>query len=165
MEIFIPPTPKVLSQKKLEAYESYCKVINAGRRNPVWFAEEFLGIKLMDYQKWCFMESWTRPYVLWLMCRGAGKTMEAAVYLGTRMILIPDYRVYISTLTAAQSIEVFKKIEDIAKQRIPSLKTCTDILMGEVAPIEGSKGDGFVHNQGWTPFQDVQQFRAYYPLI
>lgn len=153
MEIFIPPTPKVLSQKKLEAYESYCKVINAGRRNPVWFAEEFLGIKLMDYQKWCFMESWTRPYVLWLMCRGAGKTMEAAVYLGTRMILIPDYRVYISTLTAAQSIEVFKKIEDIAKQRIPSLKTCTDILMGEVAPIEGSKGDGFVHNQAGHHFR------------
>lgn len=153
MEIYIPTPSKQLSQKKLESYYTYSRIINEGRRNPIWFAEEFLGIKLMDYQKWCFMESWTRPYVLWLMCRGAGKTMEAAVYLGTRMILIPDYHVYISTLTAAQSIEVFKKIEDIAKQRIPSLKTCTDILMMEVEANSQGKGDGFVHDPAGHTFR------------
>ena len=71
MEIYIPTPSKQLTQKKLESYYTYSRIINEGRRNPIWFAEEFLGIKLMDYQKWCFMESWTRPYVLWLMCRGA----------------------------------------------------------------------------------------------
>lgn len=152
MEIYIPTPAKVLSQRKLEAYHTYSRIINEGRRNPIWFDEEMLGIKLMDYQKWSFMESWIRPYVLWLMCRGAGKTMEAAVYLGTRMILIPNYRVYISTLSAAQSIEVFKKIEDIAKQRIPSLQTITDILRMEVESTSG-KTDGFVHDPGGHHFR------------
>ena len=152
MEIYIPTPAKVLSQRKLEAYHTYSRIINEGRRNPIWFDEEMLGIKLIDYQKWSFMESWIRPYVLWLMCRGAGKTMEAAVYLGTRMILIPNYRVYISTLSAAQSIEVFKKIEDIAKQRIPSLQTITDILRMEVESTSG-KTDGFVHDPGGHHFR------------
>ena len=94
--------------------------------------ETFLGVKLMDYQKWMFMETWNKPFALWLCSRGAGKTTLAAVYLQTKMILIPDYKVYISTNSAAQSIEVFKKIEDIALQRIPSFKTCTDIFMHEI---------------------------------
>ena len=72
MEIYIPTPAKVLSQRKLEAYHTYSKIINEWRRNPVWVDEEMLGSKLMDYQKWSFMESWIRPYVLWLMCRGAG---------------------------------------------------------------------------------------------
>lgn len=152
MDVYIPTPSKVLSQRKLEAYRTYSRIINEGRRNPIWFDEQMLGIKLMDYQKWAYMESWVRPYVLWLMCRGGGKTMEAAVYLSTRMILIPNYRVYISTLSAAQSIEVFKKIEDIAKQRIPSLRTITDILKMEVEATS-AKTDGFVHDPAGHHFR------------
>ena len=45
MEIYIPTPAKVLSQRKLEAYHTYSRIINEGRRNPIWFDEEMLGIK------------------------------------------------------------------------------------------------------------------------
>ena len=132
MEYYIPMTNNEFSQKKLEEYDKLEKIINFGRRNPIWFMEEFYGIQLLDYQKWFFMQSWYKPYVLWLCSRRAGKTTTAACFLMTKMLLIPDYKVYISANSAAQSEEVFLMIENIALQRIPSFETCTDIFAEEV---------------------------------
>ena len=39
-----------LTQKKLEGYKKYSEIIQWGRRNPVKFAETFLGVTFMDYQ-------------------------------------------------------------------------------------------------------------------
>lgn len=152
MDIYMPTTAKEFSQRKLEEYAKYQKVITEGRKNPIWFMENFLGVKLMDYQSWMMMETWNKPFALWLCSRGAGKTTLAAVYLQTKMILIPDYKVYISTNSAAQSIEVFKKIEDIALQRIPSFKTCTDIFMHEIEK-SGTSETGFIHDPSGHRFR------------
>lgn len=145
MDIYVPTTQKELSQRKVEEYAKLSKVLIAGRRNPVWFAEEFLGIKLMDHQKLSFMNSWDKRYVLWLLCRGAGKTSEAAVFQMDRMMLIPGYKVYVSANSAAQSIEVFKYIENIAKRRLPAFRTVTDIFLNELESQRG-EDDGFNHN-------------------
>lgn len=288
LEQFFPKTTVELSQRNLEEYERFTKIINEGRKNPVWFANYFFGIELMDYQRWCFMESWDKPFVLWLACRGSGKALAvgtpiptpsgyttmgelkvgdvildnnghpttvsyvspiyignvcyeitfddgecivadadhlwtlstsdssyvtsstkhidrfmsfnpdlslclypdhkgnkkkieqivktesvptrciqvdnekglfmcgqkmtvthnttlAAVFLMTKMLLIPDYQVYISTNSAAQSIEVFKKLEDIALQRIPSFASANDLFAGEVVKSANSE-TGFIHN-------------------
>lgn len=145
MDIYIPKTAKELSQSKLEEYDQLTEIINEGRKNPIWFSNYFFGIELMDYQRWCFMESWHRPFVLWLACRGSGKTTLAAVFLMAKMLLIPDYSVYISTNSAAQSIEVFKKLEDIALQRIPSFASATDLFANEVVKSVNSD-TGFIHN-------------------
>lgn len=152
MEFFIRTTEKEWSQKKIEEAEKLNKIVVEGRKNPIWFGEQFLGIRLIDYQKWCFMNSWTRPYCAWLMCRGAGKTFEASDFLMSKMILIPNYKVYISTNSASQSIEVFKKIEDIAMQRIPSLKTVTDIFREEVVKSRTSE-TGFIHDPAGHHFE------------
>ena len=139
VEIYKPTTNKELSQRKLEEYAKFEKILKLGRQNPIWFVEEFYGIALMDYQKWMFMESWYRPFVLWLCSRGAGKTAEAAVYLQAKMVLIPNSKWYINTNSASQSIEVFKKIEDIALQRIPSFKSCLVFSLITLAPQATSK--------------------------
>ena len=69
----------------------------------------------------------------------------------TKMLLIPNYTVYISTNSAAQSQEVFGKIEDIALDRIPSFKTLTDIFADEV--YKGANSDtGFLHNPAGYKF-------------
>ena len=150
LEIYKPMTERELSHRKIEEYTKFCAIIQKGRNNPVWFAEEFFGIKLMDYQKWVFMNSWWRPYVLWLCCRGWGKTVLAAILLQTKMLLIPNYKVYISTNSAQQSIEVFKKIEDLALQNIPSFQSLTDIFAREVQKAKncptGFKHDPLGHN-------------------
>jgi len=152
MEFYISETRKELSQRKLEEYGKLQKIINAGRQNPIWFSEFFFGIKLMDYQKWCFMESWSKPFALWLCGRGAGKTTLAAVYLQTKMLLIPNYKVYISTNSAQQSIDCFKKIEDLALQRIPSFKTSTDIFLQEI-DRSGNSETGFIHDPSGHHFR------------
>lgn len=145
LTVFSKTSDREFSQMKLEEYARFNKIIAAGRQNPVWFSEYMYGVSLMDYQKWCFMKTWVTPYVLWLACRASGKTSLAAVYLQTKMVLIPDYRVYVSTNSAGQSIEVFKKIEDIAFKRVPSFRTVTDIFKEEV--YRGKNNDtGFVHD-------------------
>lgn len=140
-----------LSLRKQKVYQDFANVVNWGRRNPSKFAEEFLGVKLMDFQRYAFEESWTRPYVAWLMCRGAGKTAVVAVYLMTKMMLIPSYKVYICTTKQEQAIESFMKIEDIAMNRIPSFKGLTDIFRHE---ITGSgPNNGFGHNPTGFKFE------------
>lgn len=152
MNYMVRRTEKELSQRKLEEYNNFTKIINTGRKNPIWFSEYMFGVKLMDYQKWAFMESWYKPFVLWLEGRGAGKTTLAAVFLQTKMLLVPDYKVFISTNSAQQSIEVFKKIEDLALQRIPSFKTVTDIFANEVDKGVNSE-TGFLHNPAGHSFK------------
>ena len=152
MEIYIPTSSKELSQRKLEEYDKFSKIINAGRQNPVWFAEFMYGIKLYDYQKYYFMESWYKKYCLWLCSRRTGKTAGASVFLQTKMVLIPNYKVYISTNSAKQSIEIFKMIEDIALQRVPQFKTCTDIFKMEVER-SGNSETGFLHDPAGHKFR------------
>lgn len=152
MEYYIPTTDKEFSQRKLEEYAKFEKIINWGRKDPIRFAEEFYGIKLIDYQKWCFMESWGKPFVLWLCSRGTGKTTLAAVYLQTKMVLIPNYNVFVSANSLSQSIDCFKKIEDLALQRIPSFKTVTDIFLSEVEKSPNNE-TGFLHNPAGHSFK------------
>ena len=152
MEIYIPTTDQEFSQRKIEEYAKFEKIINWGRKDPIHFAEEFFGVKLIDYQKWCFMESWDKPFALWLCSRGTGKTTLAAVYLQTKMLLIPNYNVFVSTNSLSQSIDCFKKIEDLALQRIPSFKTVTDIFLAEVEKSANSE-TGFLHNPAGHSFK------------
>lgn len=152
MDIYIPTSDIEFSQRKLEEYAKFEKIINWGRQDPIRFSEEFFGIKLIDYQKWCFMETWDKPFALWLCSRGTGKTTLAAVYLQTKMLLIPNYNVFVSTNSLAQSIDCFKKIEDLALQRIPSFKTVTDIFAAEVERSANSE-TGFLHNPAGHSFK------------
>jgi hypothetical protein len=152
MTIYTPITDKELSQRKLQAYQDMSKIIAWGRRNPIRFASHFFGLALLDYQKLAMMESWAVPYALWLECRGAGKDTLAAVYFQTKMLLIPNYILYVSSNSAAQSAESFMKLEDIALQRIPSFKSATDVFAFEVEKGKNNE-TGFSHNPASYKFR------------
>lgn len=152
LEIYIPTTQEELSQRKLKAYEDMCEIINWGRKHPIKFAEHFFGLSLIDYQKLTMMETWTVPYALWLECRGAGKDTLAAVYFQTKMLLIPNYILYVSSNSAAQSAESFQKLESIALRRIPSFKDATDVFASEVDKGNNSE-NGFLHNPAGYKFR------------
>lgn len=141
MVVYAPTTQLELSVRKRRAYEEFCRVVNWGRRNPVKFAYHFLGVRLMDYQQYAFMESWTKPFCVWLMCRGAGKTALAAPYLMTKLMLVPNYDVYIGATKQEQAIESFTKLEKIALNQIPSFEELTDVFRYELE-----------HKQGASPF-------------
>lgn len=96
-----------LTQKKLEGYKKYSDIIQWGRKNPVLFAQEFLGVTFMDYQKYAFMNSWDKQFILWLMSRNGGKSTLSAPYAMTKLMLFPNFQSYILSLTAMQSQDTF----------------------------------------------------------
>ncbi len=144
MEVYMPMSSKELSQKKLEEYHKMAKIIQWGRKNPVKFAEEFFGLKLIDYQAYCFMRTWSCQFALWAECRGAGKDTLAAVYYMTRLSLIPNYSLYISSNTYSQSVESFNKLRDIALKRIPSFASATDVFARELDKTGSNTETGFL---------------------
>ncbi|MEG1502101.1 MAG: hypothetical protein RR370_01790 [Synergistaceae bacterium] len=145
MDYYIPMTDRELSQFKLDEYTAFSEITAWGRKNPARFAERMFGTQLMDFQRYIIMESWDKPFVLWLCSRGASKTTMAAIYYMTKLMLIPDYTVYVSTLTAGQSIEVFSKLENLALQRDPHFRSLTDIFAREIERTANSD-TGFLHN-------------------
>lgn len=144
MEIYKPMSSRELSQRKIEEYTKMANLVQWGRKNPVKFCELAFGLKLIDYQAYCFMRTWTVQYALWAECRGAGKDTLAAAYNMTRLLLIPDYSLYISSNTYAQSVESFNKLRDIALKRIPSFASATDIFAREVDKTGSNSETGFL---------------------
>lgn len=98
----------------------------------------------MDYQKYAFMSSWDKQFVLWLMGRGSGKSTLSAPFAMSKLLLYPNFESYILSLTAGQSQDTFLKMENIAKKQIESFTGLTDIFMGEI--VSASNHDGFVHS-------------------
>jgi hypothetical protein len=88
-------TKQALSQRKIDGYLKLAEIIQWGRKNPIKFVERFLGLDLLDYQKWVFMESWYKQYVLWCMGRNSGKTTLGSPFIMTKSLLIPNFQAYI----------------------------------------------------------------------
>ena len=150
--VFVRPSELEVSQKKYESYTHFCDIIQLGRRNPIWFTETFLGASLLDSQKYVFMKSWNTPFCIWLQSRATGKTTLGALFIMCKTLLFNDYKIVISSGTGAQSIETYKKIEDIAKNNITSFTGTTDIFLGEVVR-HAANSDGFIHNPASFTFQ------------
>lgn len=141
-----------MSQKKLENYLRQAKIIQWGRRNPVLFVRDFLGIELLDYQKYTFMQSWTTPNVLWCFSRNGAKTTLGSVFIITKSILIPKFKAYILAGSGSQSQELFLKIEDIAKKNLSTFAGLTDIFANETVK-SCSNTTGFTHNPSSFTYQ------------
>lgn len=145
MDYFFPPTKVELAQRQISEYELYTKIIQEGRRNPVWFMEDMLGIKLFDSQKYIVMNSWQARFVVWLMSRGFGKTSIANIYDATRLMLIPNYKIFVSCNSASQSADFFRSLEDIFRHINPTFKSVTDVFLGELV-ISPTNKSGFSHD-------------------
>lgn len=146
MEYFTKPTKLEISHRKLEGYLKLAKIIQWGRCNPIGFCERFFGIEFFDVQKWIFMNTWTRPYNLWCITRGGGKSTLAAPLIMAKGILISGHNSCILSNVSSQSQETFMKIEKIAKKEIPSFAGLTDFFLGELVTSTANK-DGFTHAQ------------------
>jgi hypothetical protein len=134
-----------LSQRKIEGYLKLAEVIQWGRKNPVKFVERFFGMELLDYQKYVFMESWYKQYVLWCMGRNSGKTTLGSPFIMAKSLLIPNFQAYILAGVGSQSQEMFLKIEKIAKREIASFTGLTDVFYNETVK-SAANTDGFTHN-------------------
>ena len=89
---------KEISQRKMETYEKYCKIITWGRSHPVEFASKFMGIELLDIQKYAIYNAWFRDFIIWLESRNAGKALALDTNIPTpngnttmRDLMVGDY--------------------------------------------------------------------------
>ena len=147
---YVKPSESELTYKKLEYYTKLAQIKQWGIKNPTKFMSVFLGIDLLDSQEYIFMNSWTKPFVLWLESRSAGKTTKLAFFSMMKGLLFNNYRIYICSGTADQSQETFRKIEDIAMKNIESMTGLTDVFRNEVE-INQANSSGFIHNpMGFT---------------
>lgn len=135
----------MLSERRLEGYLKLAELIQYSRKNPIFFVERFLGIELLDYQKYVFMRTWNTPFVVWTMSRSAGKTTLGSPYIMARSMLFPNYQTYILAGTGSQSQEMFMKIENIAMQQISSFTGLTDVFLNETVKSSTNK-TGFTHS-------------------
>lgn len=101
------PNLRGVSQRKLDGYMEYVKIIQWGRRNPTKFVEEFMGISFLDLQKYVFANMWVTPFVLLCQCRNSGKSTISAPFLMAKSVLYPNFYGYIISATGNQSQETF----------------------------------------------------------
>lgn len=144
MEYYIPETKKELSQRRLETYAMYNRVIQWGRKHPVEFCRRVFGIELLDIQKYILYESWFKQFIGWLMCRNGSKSTMGAIYAMLRSILFPYHTTYFISNVGSQAKETFLKLEHIAKRELESFVGSTDVFMYEIEASVAS--DGFVHD-------------------
>lgn len=55
----------MLSKRKIKLYEKNASIISYWRRNPCIAAEDLLGIKLIDAQKYILNMTWNTQYSVW----------------------------------------------------------------------------------------------------
>ena len=121
----------ILSSRKKEMYEKNAEIIAFYRRNPCIACEDLLGIKLLDAQKYLLNETWNAQYNIWACSRNFGKSFLGSVIMILKWLLFEGASIYIIGSVGSQSIEAFKKLEDIAMQRIQSIKSLKDVFAFE----------------------------------
>ncbi len=145
MDFHVKTTEKMMSERKKEGYLKLAQIVQWGLKYPVKFVDRFLGIELLDYQKYVFMNSWVTPFCVWCQCRDSGKSTLGAPFVMTKSLLIPNFQAYLLASDGSQSKELFQKIEKITKKEISSFTGLTDVFHNELVKNTANT-DGFTHN-------------------
>ena len=87
------------------------------RDHPVEACTDILKINLMPYQKLVLRNSWQKPFPLWVMSRGSGKSYLAAIDMALNAILFPNMRIGIIAPSYRQSKFLFLKfVEEVYRK-------------------------------------------------
>jgi hypothetical protein len=82
------------------------------REHPVEACQDILKISLMPYQKEILRQSWRKPFPLWVMSRGSGKSYLAAIDMALNALLFPRMRIGIIAPSYRQSKFLFLKFQE-----------------------------------------------------
>ena len=145
-EIYFPEIERPMSNKKLDTFKHLAQLRLYYQKNPVKFIEDFFKIQLVDSQAYLFQMAWTKPYVLILASRAFGKSMWMVLFaMAKQMLSSKAWDCFIASGSGQQSATTFKKLEDIANNRISSLVGSTgEVFLNEVV-IPNAASNGFSH--------------------
>lgn len=142
------PTPKTsISSRKLEGYKKLAKYRSYYQENPVSFIRDFFNIQLLDSQAYLMQMAWNTPQVLIVASRAYGKSFWIVLFIMAKQMLASfPWNCYIASGSSQQSATTFKKLEDIANDRIGSLLNSSGYIFKDEVEVPIASGDGFSHN-------------------
>lgn len=145
--IYVPHIDYPFSKRKLEGYQQLAKYRAFYQQNPVRFIKDFFNIQLLDSQAWLITEAWNKQNVLILASRAFGKSFWSVLFcMAKQMLASYPWNCYIASGSAEQSATTFKKLEDIAHDRIDSLINSNGKIFADEVEPNNAQGDGFSHN-------------------
>ncbi len=90
-------------------------LISYFRQFPYAFCEQYLNVRLYDYQKIILYEMMHKHNFMWISFRNAAKTFLSAVSIVTICILKPKTKIIITSGERQQAVETLTKIKELMK--------------------------------------------------
>lgn len=146
-DIFVPHRDYPISNKKLEGFLRLSEERDYYQKNPVKFYEDFFRIQLLDSQAYLMQAAWPTKNVVVCASRAWGKSLWIVLFaMGKQMLSSDPWNCYIASGSSQQSATTFRKLEDVANDRISSLRGSTGKLFKNEVVQNAAAGDGFSHN-------------------
>lgn len=146
-DIFVPHRDYPISNKKLEGFIRLSEERDYYQKNPIKFFEDFFRIQMIDSQAYTMQAAWPTKNVIICGSRAWGKTFWIALFcMGKQMLSTDPWNCYIASGSSQQSATSFRKLEDVANDRISSLRGSTGRLFKHEVVQNAAAGDGFSHN-------------------
>ena len=141
-----------MSSRKIEGFQKIAEEKKYYQENPVKFIKDFFNIQLLDSQAYLMQMAWTTPQVMICASRAYGKSFWIVLFaMAKQMLSVFPWNCYIASGSSQQSATTFKKLEDIANDRINSLINSSGYIFKNEVEISNAAGDGFSHNpSGFT---------------
>lgn len=151
-DIFVKSREYPISNKKLEGFIRLNEERDYYQQNPVKFFEDFFRIQMLDSQAYLMQSAWPTKNVVVCASRAWGKSIWISWFvMGKQMLSSVPWNCYVASGSAEQSATTFRKLEDVANDRISSLRGSTGRLFKNEVVINAANGDGFSHNpSGFT---------------
>ena len=141
-----------ISNKKLEGFIRLNEERDYYQQNPVKFFEDFFRIQLLDSQAYIMQSAWPVKNIVVCASRAWGKSLWVVWFIMAKQMLSSEpWNCYIASGSSEQSATTFRKLEDVANDRITSLRGSTGKLFKNEVVVNAASGDGFSHNpSGFT---------------
>ena len=145
--VYVPHRDYPISNKKLEGFIRLNEERDYYQQNPVKFYEDFFRIQLLDSQAYLMQSAWPTKNVVVCASRAWGKSLWIVLFtMGKQMLSSEPWNCYIASGSSQQSATTFRKLEDVANDRISSLRGSTGKIFKNEVVISAAAGDGFSHN-------------------
>ena len=145
--IYVPEEYYPISSKKLDGMKRLSEERQYYQENPVRFFKDFFNIQLVDSQAYLMMSAWAALVSLILGSRAYGKSFWSMLFvMGKQMLSCAPWNCYVAAGSGQQSATTFKKLEDIANDRIDSLVNSHGKIFKDEVVVSAATGDGFSHN-------------------
>lgn len=145
--IYVPKQYFPISNKRIEGMKRLCGDREFYQENPVRFVKDFFNIQLLDSQAYLMTSAWDALVSLILGARAFGKSFWSMLFvMSKQMLSCSPWNCYVAAGSGQQSATTFKKLEDIANDRIDSLVNSHGKIFKDEVVVSAATGDGFSHN-------------------